>query len=62
MHFRHFQSESSDEDVMTATASSEAAAGSTTLDVTRLAQNHKMGSDAFLEASGHTVVVVPVMR
>lgn len=51
--FRIFQSESSDEGVMTASAASEAAAGIYNLDVTRLAQNHKMGSDAFLETDTH---------
>jgi len=45
--FKIFQSESSDEDVMTATADSAAAGGIYNLDVTRLAQNHKMGSDQF---------------
>ena len=47
--FRIFQSESSDEDVMTASAASEAASGIYNLDVTRLAQNHKMGSAEFAE-------------
>lgn len=47
--FRKFQSSSSDEAVMTATADSEAAAGIYNLDVTRLAQNHKMGSEEFAE-------------
>ena len=47
--FRVFQSESSDEGVMTATASGAAANGIYNLNVTRLAQNHKMGSDAFAE-------------
>ena len=45
--FKIFQSASSDEDVMTATADSAAAGGIYNLDVTRLAQNHKMGSDQF---------------
>lgn len=42
--FRVFQSDSSDEDVMTASADSAAAGGIYSLDVTRLAQNHKLGS------------------
>lgn len=45
--FRIFQSESSDEDVMTADADADAAAGLYNLNVARLAQNHKMGSDQF---------------
>ncbi|MDJ0740334.1 MAG: flagellar filament capping protein FliD [Gammaproteobacteria bacterium] len=45
--FRVFLSESSDEDVMTASADSDAAAGIYNLNVTRLAQNHKMGSGQF---------------
>lgn len=49
--FRVFQTESSDEDVLTATADGEAAAGIYNLDVTRRAQNHKMGSDAFAETT-----------
>ncbi len=49
--FRVFQSESSDEDVMTASAGSEAASGIYNLDVTRLAQNHKMGSDQFAKTA-----------
>ena len=43
--FRVFESNSSNEDVMTATADADAAGGLYNLDVTRLAQNHKMGSD-----------------
>lgn len=50
--FRIFTPTSSDEGVLTATATSSAAAGSYNLDVQRLAQNHKMGSDPF--ASGTT--------
>ncbi len=49
--FRIFQSDSSDEDVMTASAASEAASGIYNLDVTRLAQNHKMGSDQFAKTA-----------
>ena len=49
--FRVFQSESSDETVMTASADSEAASGIYNLDVTRLAQNHKMGSDQFAKTA-----------
>lgn len=45
--FKIFQSVSSDEEVMTASADSAAAGGIYNLDVTRLAQNHKMGSDQF---------------
>ncbi|MCB1802329.1 MAG: flagellar filament capping protein FliD [Gammaproteobacteria bacterium] len=47
--FRKFQSMSSDEDVMTASADADAAAGIYNLDVARLAQNHKMASDEFAE-------------
>lgn len=47
--FRVFQSESSDDGVITASADGSAAAGIYNLDVERLAQNHKMGSDAFAE-------------
>ena len=43
--FRVFQTTSSDDKVMTASADSDAANGLYSLDVTRLAQNHKMGSD-----------------
>ena len=50
--FRIFSPTSSDENILTATAMSAAAAGSYSLDVQRLAQNHKMGSDPF--ASGTT--------
>jgi flagellar hook-associated protein 2 len=49
--FRVFESESSDESVMTASADSEAAGGIYNLDVTRLAQNHKMGSNEFSETA-----------
>jgi flagellar hook-associated protein 2 len=49
--FRKFQSESSDEAVMTATAGADAAAGIYSLDIARLAQNHKMGSDEFAETA-----------
>lgn len=49
--FRIFNSDSSDEDVMTASADSAAAAGIYNLDVTRLAQNHKMASDEFAETA-----------
>ena len=47
--FRVFQSESSDEAVMTASADGDAAAGIYNLNVSRLAQNHKMGSNEFAE-------------
>lgn len=47
--FRIFESTSSDEKVMTATADADAAAGIYNLDVARLAQNHKMASDAFAD-------------
>jgi flagellar hook-associated protein 2 len=49
--FRVFESESSDESVMTASADSEAAGGIYNLNVTRLAQNHKMGSNEFTETA-----------
>ena len=47
--FRIFQSDSSDEGVMSASADGAAAAGIYNLDVSRLAQHHKLGSDAFSE-------------
>lgn len=49
--FRKFQSESSDEAVMSATADSDAAAGIYSLEIARLAQNHKVGSDEFAETA-----------
>jgi flagellar hook-associated protein 2 len=47
--FKVFTAASSNEDVLTATADSNAAAGLYSLDVTRLAQHHKMGSDEFAD-------------
>jgi len=47
--FRTYATASSDEDVITATADADAAAGVYNLAVTRLAQNHKMGSEEFAE-------------
>jgi flagellar hook-associated protein 2 len=47
--FRKFATSSSDEDVMTATADADGAAGIYNIDVTRLAQNHKLGSNEFLD-------------
>lgn len=47
--FRIFTSASSDEDVLTATADSDAAAGTYSLQIDRLAQNHKLGSDEFAD-------------
>lgn len=49
--FRKFTSESSDEGVMTASADADAAAGVYNIDVTRLAQNHKLGSNEFAEGA-----------
>jgi len=49
--FRKFTSESSDEDVMTATADADAAAGIYNIKVDRLAQNHKFGSNEFLDTA-----------
>jgi flagellar hook-associated protein 2 len=49
--FRVFGSESSDEAVMTAEADSDAANGIYNLEVTRLAQNHKLGSAQFAETA-----------
>lgn len=49
--FRKFGSNASDEDVMSATADGDAAAGIYNIDVTRLAQNHKMGSNEFDETA-----------
>lgn len=43
--FRIFTSTSSDDDVLTASTDSDAAAGLYDIEITRLAQNHKMGSD-----------------
>jgi flagellar hook-associated protein 2 len=51
--FRKFAAESTDEDVATVSADSDAAAGNFSLDVTRLAQNSRYGSREF--ASGATV-------
>ncbi len=42
--FKVFSSVSSDEDVLTASTTSSAASGTYSLEVTRLAQNHKVGS------------------
>lgn len=47
--FRKFTSVSSDEDVLTASTMSSAASGSYNIDVTRLAQNHKQGSNEFAD-------------
>ena len=49
--FRIFQADSSDEEVMTASADGDAANGIYNIDVARRAQNHKMGSDAFAEGT-----------
>ncbi len=49
--FRVFQTSSSDDKVMTASANSGAATGLYSLNVTRLAQNHKMGSDAHADTA-----------
>jgi len=49
--FRKFTSTSSDEDVMTATADSDAAAGIYNISVGRLAQNHKLGSNEFVDTA-----------
>jgi flagellar hook-associated protein 2 len=49
--FRKFTSASSNEDVMTATADADAAAGIYNIDVTRLAQNHKFGSNEFADTA-----------
>lgn len=49
--FRVFNSESSDEAVMTAEADADAAGGIYNLEVSRLAQNHKMGSAQFGETA-----------
>ncbi len=48
--FRKFATNSSDEDVLTATADKDGAAGIYSVDVTRLAQNHKLGSAEFLDS------------
>lgn len=45
--FRKFSGNSSDEDVLTASANANAAAGIYSVDVERLAQNHKQGSNEF---------------
>ena len=44
--FKLFSTTSSDEDVVTVSADSDAAKGTYDIDVTRLAQRHKIGSDA----------------
>ncbi len=49
--FRKFTSVSSDEDVLTASTTSSAASGSYSIDVTRLAQNHKLGSNESLDTA-----------
>jgi flagellar hook-associated protein 2 len=49
--FRKFTSNSSDEDVMTATADADAAAGIYNIKVDRLAQNHKLGSNEFADTA-----------
>lgn len=49
--FRKYTSTSTDEDVMTATADADAAAGIYNISVSRLAQNHKMGSNEFLDTA-----------
>lgn len=49
--FRKFTSDSSDEDVMTATADADAAAGIYNVDVMRLAQHHKQGSAEMLDSA-----------
>jgi flagellar hook-associated protein 2 len=51
--FKKFTTESTDEDVLTASADSDAAAGSFSVDVTRLAQNSRYGSKEF--ADGATI-------
>jgi flagellar hook-associated protein 2 len=47
--FKVFSATSSDEDVITAETSSQAAAGVYSLTVNRIAQNHKQGSDEFAD-------------
>lgn len=49
--FRVFNSESSDEAVMTASADADAAGGIYNLEVSRLAQNHKLGSAQLSETA-----------
>jgi flagellar hook-associated protein 2 len=49
--FRKFTSTSSDEAVMTATADADAAAGTYNVEVFRLAQNHKFGSNEFADTA-----------
>jgi flagellar hook-associated protein 2 len=49
--FRKFTSTSSDEAVMTATADADAAAGTYNVEVSRLAQNHKFGSNEFADTA-----------
>jgi len=49
--FRKFASTSSDEGVMTASADADAAAGIYNVSVSRLAQNHKLGSNEFLDTA-----------
>jgi len=47
--FRAFSTNSTDENVLSATTDSSAAAGLYAVQVDRLAQNHKLGSDEFLD-------------
>lgn len=49
--FKKFNNVSSDEAVLTATSDSSAAAGLYSIDVTRLAQNHKLGSAEFADTA-----------
>ncbi len=49
--FRVFQTASSNDDVMTATADAEAASGLYSLDISRLAQNHKLGSNEYADSA-----------
>ncbi len=48
--FNVYAVQSSDEEVLTASATNEASAGSFTVEVTQLAQHHKMASDPFADA------------
>ncbi len=48
--FNVYAVQSSDEEVLTASATNDASAGSFTVEVTQLAQHHKMASDPFADA------------
>ncbi len=56
--FKVFSAKSSDDDVLTATASSSAATGGYNLQVQRIAENHRMASTATFADTGSTLIGV----